>query len=96
VPIGYPKDSEVFEDDDSGFFSWLDDHPDGYFINCKRNPKPNYLVLHLPGCSQFDRSPNVHWTRSSIKICSDVRSDLEEWAASTVGGDATLCGTCFG
>jgi hypothetical protein len=93
VLIEYPNSNEVFEKNDDGFFSWLDDHTDGYFINCESKPKSNNLVLHRASCSHFDRSPDVHWTRS-IKICSTARGKLEEWAAST--GDVTLCGTCFG
>lgn len=96
MSLGYPRTSAVFKEDDSGFFRWLDDHPDGYFINAERNPKPNYLVLHRPSCPHFDRSHDVHWTRNYIKICSTARSDLVEWAAGEVGGDTTLCTSCFG
>jgi hypothetical protein len=96
MSLGYPKNSAVFQEDDSGFFRWLDGHPDGYFINAERNPKPSYLVLHRPSCPHFDRSPDVNWTKNYIKICSAARSDLLEWAACEVGGDATLCTRCFG
>ncbi|MGO9220542.1 MAG: HTH domain-containing protein [Streptosporangiaceae bacterium] len=95
VLTGLPQTISVFRDDDPGFFQWLDDHPDGYFINSERNPKPTYLVLHRPSCKHFDRGP-VHWTKDYIKICSTDRSELEEWASGAVGGDVTLCRTCFG
>jgi hypothetical protein len=91
----HPPSLTVFQDDDRGFFSWLDDHQDGYFINCERRPKPTYLVLHHHGCPHIDRSTDVHWTKDYIKICSPGRGDLEEWATTTVGGDVTLCRTCF-
>lgn len=91
-----PQTIIVYKDDDQGFFDWLDDHPDGYLINCERSPKPNYLVLHRPSCPHFDRAPSIHWTKDYIKICSARRDDLEEWAVGTVGGDVTLCKTCFG
>lgn len=86
----------VFRDDDRGFFGWLDDHQDGYFINTERTPKPAYLVLHRSGCPHFDRSSAVRWTKDYIKICSPSRGGLEEWAASTVRGEAAPCRTCFG
>lgn len=92
---GLSQTISVFRDDDRGFFRWLDDHPDGYFINSERNPKPTYLVLHRPSCKHFDRGP-VHWTKDYIKICSTDRSGMEEWASGAVGGDVTLCRTCFG
>jgi hypothetical protein len=91
-----PPGITVFQDDDRGFFSWLDDHPDSYFINSERAPKPTYLVLHRHDCSHFDRGTTVHWTKDYIKICCSDRSGLEEWATGTVGGDVTLCRTCFG
>lgn len=91
-----PQTIIVYKDDDQGFFDWLDYHPDGYLINCERSPKPNYLVLHRPSCPHFDRAPSIHWTKDYIKICSARRDDLEEWAVGTVGGDVTLCKTCFG
>ena len=91
-----PATITVFKDDDSGFLGWLDNHADGYFINCNRNPKPSYLVMHRPSCPHFDRRPGVRWTKDYIKICSRSRDDLQEWASGTVGGEATLCSTCFG
>ena len=37
---------EHFKDNDSGFLGWLQDNPDGFFINAERRPKSHYLVLH--------------------------------------------------
>jgi hypothetical protein len=71
-------------------------NPDGYFVNCERNPKPNYLVLHRTGCSHFTRNPSPHWTRNYIKVCAPDRAELEQWATGTVGGEVTLCPTCLG
>jgi hypothetical protein len=85
----------VFRDDDLGFFDWLDENPEGYFVNSERNPKPTYLVLHYATCPHIDRSPSLHWTKEYVKICSAVRPDLEEWAAGSVGGEVTLCRSCF-
>jgi hypothetical protein len=91
-----PPGIELFKDDDGGFFEWLQANPDGYLLNSERNPKPNYLVLHLPSCPHFDGDSAVHWTKAYIKFCSRDRGELEEWAANTVGGDVTLCRSCFG
>jgi HB1, ASXL, restriction endonuclease HTH domain len=91
----HPPSVTVFREDDEGFGAWLDDHPDGYFINSERSPKPTYLVLHRPRCRHFTRNPSLNWTRDYIKICSPARRDLEEWATSVVGGETTLCNACF-
>jgi hypothetical protein len=90
-------DVAIFKDDDDGFHEWLDAHDGAFFINAERNPKPNYLVLHVAGgCGHFDRSPSVHWTKDYIKICSERRDQLEGWAQQSVGGEVTLCRSCFG
>ncbi len=91
----HSEDIAIFKDDDRGFFEWLDGHDDGYLINCERNHKPNYFVLHRPTCPHIDRGP-VHWTKDYIKVCSTGRSNLEEWAVGAVGGEVTLCSRCFG
>lgn len=89
-------DVMLFDDDDAAFHGWLDDHPHGFFVNAERRPKPTYLVLHVSSCPHFDRSPTVRWTKDYIKICSDRRDELEGWAEQRVGGDVTLCTSCFG
>lgn len=86
----------VFRDDDDGFFDWLAANPDGYFINTYRNPKPDYLVLHRPQCPHFKGDESLHWTKEYVKICAAERQELESWASETVGGEVTLCRSCFG
>lgn len=86
----------MFKDDDAGFHGWLDEHPDGFFVNTERKPRETYLVLHRPQCPHFDRSPTMHWTRDYIKFCSDDRQQLEAWASEAVAGEVTLCRSCFG
>jgi hypothetical protein len=86
----------LYRDDDDGFFAWQSANPAGLFINTYRNPSPSYLVLHKSGCPHFKGSPELQWTVDYVKLCSGNRSDLEQWARQTVGGDTTLCGTCFG
>jgi hypothetical protein len=89
-------DVEIFKDDDAGFFTWMDEHPEGSFINTERTPNPNYLVLHLCGCGHFKGAPSVRWTKDYIKICSEQREQLDGWAEQSVGGEVTLCKSCFG
>jgi hypothetical protein len=91
-----PQDVTFFRDKDSEFSGWIDAHPDSYFINAERNPGPKYLVLHRSRCSHFTRNPGLQWTKDYVKICGDNRQSLEEWAAGAVGGEVTLCRTCFG
>lgn len=86
----------MFKDDDDGFFEWQEANLSGQFINTERKPNPNYLVLHNSGCPHFKGADTVRWTKDYVKICSTDRAALEEWANETVGGEITLCRTCFG
>jgi hypothetical protein len=91
-----PDSIALFRDDDDGFFRWLERNQDGHFINCERSPRPTYLVLHQPQCPHFKGGPNLHWTKDYVKLCSRSGSDLQDWAETSVGGEVTLCRTCFG
>jgi hypothetical protein len=91
-----PRGVTVFQDDDDAFFDWLADNPNGYFLNTERNPKPTYLVLHQPQCPHFKGGEQLHWTKGYVKVCSAERAELEAWAQATVGGEVTLCRSCFG
>lgn len=86
----------IFKDDDEGFFAWQEAHPEGEFINTERKPNPNYLVLHKSGCPHFKGSDSVNWTKDYVKAASTDRGALETWAHQSVGGEITLCRTCFG
>ena len=91
-----PEDVELFRDDDDGFFGWLDGHQNGYFMNCERSPGPRYMVLHRPQCPHIKGGSQLHWTKDYVKICAVDRRELETWASETVGGEVTLCRSCFG
>ncbi len=91
-----PQSFTIFQDDDDGFLDWVEAHPDGYIINADRNPKPSFLVLHNSPCRHIDGTQGVERTKNFVKVCSDDRNELEEWAVNTVGGEVTLCRTCFG
>jgi hypothetical protein len=91
-----PPEITVFRDDDDAFFAWLAANADGYFINTCRNPKPTYLVLHKPSCPHFTGGGSLHWTKEYVKACSTDRRALEDWALNDIGGEVTLCRSCFG
>jgi hypothetical protein len=84
-----------FKDDTSGFRAWISDNPDGYLVNAERNPKPSYLVLHRADCLHFKGEPDLNWTKDYIKFCSLAAGELEDWAASSIGGEVTRCPSCL-
>ncbi len=82
---------EVFEDDDPGFISWRDSHPNGYVVNAYRNPTADYLMLHRTSCPHLHRSvAAVRWTRDYVKVCATRTDDLAAWARQTVADSARL------
>ena len=91
-----PASVTIFRDDDDGFFEWLEGNPDGYIVNTERNPKAHYLVLHRPQGPHFKGGELLRWTKDYVKVCSADRADLEDWATDEVGGEVTLCRSCFG
>ena len=45
-----------FIDDDHGYGVWLKDYPRGFVLNVRRNPGPNYAVLHRAECQTIATS----------------------------------------
>jgi hypothetical protein len=87
-----------FIDDDEGFISWRDSHPNGYILNTTRTPTPSYLVLHRTSCYTMNklRPGYEHWAYQYIKICADRAEDLAAWARVNVSSTAQLraCKIC--
>lgn len=44
---------QPFEEDDTGYLMWVNDHPDGFVVNAERPPSPRYLMLHRVACSHI-------------------------------------------
>ena len=88
---------ETFQDDDSGYLTWLASHPDGFVLNSYRNPRPSYLRLHTASCRNINGIPanGARWTATYVKRCG-TREELEEFARRKVGGDVWVCPTCLG
>ena len=85
------------EGDDAEYLAWLGRHPDGFVVNTSRNPKASYLILHRASCGTIGGKPTVrsNWTTGQyIKVCSENRADLNQWARQNVGGSLKPCGLC--
>ena len=77
----------VFDHDDSGFRRWLDEHPDGYVLNCYKTGK-----LHSALCKSY-RSASPHMTHKRAKACSTSEQQLREYAKRH-GIDTARCELC--
>ena len=81
---------ETFQDDDSGYLTWLASHPDGFVLNSYRNPRPSYLRLHMASCRNISGIPanGARWTATYVKRCGtreDWRNLLGARSAVTSG-----------
>ena len=69
-----------FVNDDAGYFTWLDNHPDGFVLNRRNGSNRKSTVLHKVCCDTISRenqeqgtfTGNNHW-----KICEETVEDLQ-------------------
>lgn len=89
-----------FEYDDSGYLSWLASHPDGYVLNVRADPDPDYVVLHRAGCWQISTprpSAEAYTGNSYRKWCAGIVEELRSAAkreGRVDGSFSKRCGLC--
>jgi hypothetical protein len=85
-----------FVDDEDGYLAWLARHPTGFVVNCERDPKASYIVLHRADCTSISGTPShgVHWTRDLRKVCAGSAVELDTWARDIVGAVPSRCRRC--
>ena len=83
-----------FVDDEDGYLTWLSTHSTGYVLNCERNPRAVYLVVHRATCGTISGQParGRKWTAAYQKVCSDSLPELSDWARPV--GSLSPCGLC--
>jgi hypothetical protein len=93
TPIG---DVVRFVDDEDGYVRWLREHPNGYVLNCDREPSDRYLVLHETDCRTISGEPSrgTTWTTAYAKVCASTQIDLVLWCQEITGSRPDRCGTC--
>ena len=87
----------IVEDDDAGYLAWVESHQHGFVVNTTRSPDPGYLILHRAGCGTIRGKParGARWTTGDfIKVCSETRTALDQWASQLAGGELHPCGLC--
>src|SRR5262245_8706764 len=85
-----------FIDNDAAYLQWIGTHPDGFVVNCYRNPSPSYLPLHRATCPTISKLPTnaKDWAKDYGKVCSIDRTALQNWAEQKVHGTLKPCGLC--
>jgi len=82
-------DWREFKDDDDAFHSWLDAHPDGYFLNIVPSKYPAG-ILHSADCYHFDRGDSSSWTTTK-KVCGETQSTVERYASERFHAKPERC-----
>ncbi len=77
----------VFERDDGGFLRWIQEHPDGYVLNCYKTGR-----VHSARCQSY-RSAGPRMTHTRAKACGTSERQLFEYAEHH-RIDATRCELC--
>ncbi len=84
---------EHFIDADERYFVWLATYPEGFVVNCYRNPTASYLILHRASCRHIQQREGRRSTKDYGKVCVTQEQILIDWAAR-IGGALTECGFC--
>jgi hypothetical protein len=95
--LGRANTIHIFEDDDAGYSAWVESHQHGFVVNTTRKPDPRYLILRRTSCGTICGKPALgdRWTTGDyIKVCSETRASLDQWARQIAGGELHPCGLC--
>lgn len=79
-----------FRNDDEGYLTWVEAHPQGYVVNTTRGHSRSYLKLHRATCRHVRVLQGGYstWTSGEyIKLCSTSRAVLEGWARRVAAGE---------
>lgn len=81
--------------DDDAYLRWLETNPDGFVLNTRNPPSPDYVMLHRAKCLDISTPKRSNWTTTGyLKVCSNDIAELEGWIAQTTGGQMTPCKRC--
>jgi len=91
---------EAFRNQELAYLTWLSNHPNGFVLNTKLKPSPNYFVLHRSTCKFItdylgNSSAGAFTERNYQKICSDSDLRLSLWAhGNGANAEPTSCSRC--
>ncbi|MFC1720048.1 hypothetical protein ACFL00_02790 [Pseudomonadota bacterium] len=91
-----------FKNDDEGYFAWITTHPDGYVLNVRAKPDPNYVVVHRASCGSISSAKlgrGAYTSNDFRKWCSDDLIELQFAAKKEGRKNGTFskkCPHCMG
>ena len=89
----------VFDGNDADYMAWLVRNPDGFVVNIRRQPDPDYMLLHRASCHSISRytkstSPGGFTERSYIKVCAGSIEELRDWVRRNGRADGSFSKEC--
>lgn len=83
----------TFENQDTEYLKWLENHEHGYVLNRRDSPADTYMV-HTARCSHiyYPKGDYTHTVKKN-KMCSDRLEELQAWANGK-GFAVVECTTC--
>jgi hypothetical protein len=93
-----PKRATItFRNDDASYLDWVREHQQGYVLNVRDVPDPNYVVLHRATCGTISRlldRPGGYTDRNYRKIVGDTKDALKSAAIQEGRQDGTFSTEC--
>lgn len=78
---------EIFDLDDTPYFNWMQNNPEGFVLNTEKEEKTDFMMFHKAnhchhiGPYDSQQAQNASYTSSKrIKVCSNDVYELYEWA----------------
>lgn len=94
-------DVVVFEGDDRPYQRWMSAHRRGYVLSTEKRSSSRRLSLHRSRCNHVSvygpgQEPGCFTAKSTIKVCSTDRAELERWAKEKRENGESIkgCRTC--
>lgn len=85
---------------DEEFLAWARSNPSAFVVNTRRNPTPDYMVLHKASCVDLSNrgyAPGALTERSYRKVGAASEQDLLLWIRNNVReatGFSRRCSRC--
>jgi len=89
-----------FRNNDPGYLAWTAGHPNGFVLNVRRLPDPQYVILHRAICKSISndwQASGAFAGRGYRKICADNVPELQLAAKKEGRKDGSFskrCGFC--
>jgi hypothetical protein len=88
---------ERFVNAERDYLRWAQNNPRGYIVNADHDRvSPDYPMIHKATHKALTTPKRQNYTNKRFfKVCSDEKSELEQWAWRERGRSLQPCGICM-